>query len=288
MSEVNFDEITDGTIEGNGVFDAIMRSVKSHLKEEYQSSRIRGADYAAVYTQSIVNSMSQAIQWQLGAETAKNQALLIAAQIIGQEKQNLLIDQQILQLQEQVKLTKAQTDNTIAEGEILPFQKTLIENQVEMIKQQLLTEIQNTANIKFTVENMLPIQENLLGQKLITEKAQTQSITEQGVVEGILGKQMALYAKQTEGYDRDAEQKALKLIADVWGVGITADVTDIPFEANVNMIDEAIRAVRHGAKITDDYSRGTDGKIVEDDNQSYTIQTNAFNGKNSYPTDPND
>ncbi len=42
--------------------------------------------------------MGQSIQWHLQAEINKNQALLIEKQIIGQDKQNLLLDEQRLQL----------------------------------------------------------------------------------------------------------------------------------------------------------------------------------------------
>lgn len=60
----------------------------------------------------------------------------------------------------------------------------------------------------------------LLDQKLVTEQAQTKHIAE---ADSVIGKQLALYAQQTEGFKRDAEQKAAKLAVDAWSASVMAD-----------------------------------------------------------------
>jgi hypothetical protein len=61
----------------------------------------------------------------------------------------------------------------------------------------------------------------LLNQKTITEQAQ---VTALGVDENsVIGKQKALYTAQTNGFARDAEQKAAKLLSDTWAVRRTTD-----------------------------------------------------------------
>lgn len=62
---------------------------------------------------------------------------------------------------------------------------------------------------------------SLLLQKVVTEAAQT---TATGIAEdSVIGRQKALYAAQAEGFQRDAEQKATKILLDTWNVRKTAD-----------------------------------------------------------------
>lgn len=61
----------------------------------------------------------------------------------------------------------------------------------------------------------------LLTQKVVTERAQTASV---GVDEdSVVGRQKGLYYAQTNGFTRDAEQKAAKILADTWNVRRTTD-----------------------------------------------------------------
>lgn len=84
----------------------------------------------------------------------------------------------------------------------------------------------------------------LLAQKTITELAQTSdtvptntdALNTSSVVAGSVGKQKNLYAAQTDGFARDAEQKLLRIMADAWAVdATTGDAT-----ANAtNKLDDA-------------------------------------------------
>jgi hypothetical protein len=81
----------------------------------------------------------------------------------------------------------------------------------------------------------------LLTQKTATEKAQILDI---GVdANSVIGKQKALYQAQTDGFKRDAEQKAAKLLADTWSVRRTTDEGTVADGTNM-LYDTAIgRAV---------------------------------------------
>lgn len=94
----------------------------------------------------------------------------------------------------------------------------------------------------------------LLNQKTATELAQTSNVipTTVGIdstgfereifnkdtkaTVGIVGKQCALFAKQTDGFDRDAEQKLAKIMVDTWSVRMTSDV---PPDTTVAGLNEA-------------------------------------------------
>lgn len=64
----------------------------------------------------------------------------------------------------------------------------------------------------------------LLNHKSETELAQVaDAVPSANPVAGIIGKQKALFQKQTDGFDRDAEQKLAKIMTDTW---ITRQTTD--------------------------------------------------------------
>jgi len=64
---------------------------------------------------------------------------------------------------------------------------------------------------------------SLLRQKRETELAQVSDVVATGTVAGVIGKQKALFQKQTDGFDRDAEQKLAKIMVDTWSVRQTSD-----------------------------------------------------------------
>jgi len=66
----------------------------------------------------------------------------------------------------------------------------------------------------------------LLNQKTETELAQVSDTVSTGTVAGIIGKQKILFQKQTDGFDRDAEQKLAKIMVDTWSVRQTTDGAD--------------------------------------------------------------
>lgn len=74
-------------------------------------------------------------------------------------------------------------------------------------------------------ENKVDAEVDLLRQKAATELAQTSDTIPAGIayntsstVTGVVGKQKALFEKQTQGFDRDAEQKLAKIFADSFNV----------------------------------------------------------------------
>jgi len=86
---------------------------------------------------------------------------------------------------------------------------------------------------------------NLLNQKKETELAQVSDVVGNGTVAGVIGKQKGLFQKQTDGFDRDAEQKLAKIYVDTWSVRQTTDGAD----AGLAGISEAqIAAVLQKAK----------------------------------------
>jgi hypothetical protein len=76
-------------------------------------------------------------------------------------------------------------------------------------------------------------EETLLDQKTVTELAQTADELPAGLgknvyttITGVIAKQKALFGKQADGFDRDAEQKLTKMLLDTWIVRQTTDGAD--------------------------------------------------------------
>ena len=143
----------------------------------------------------------------------EKQALKITADIIlsGHQGDKLVAD---------ASLTREQTANAKVERTVLVAQECKLRAEYDVLMQ---------SKAKTAAENALLI------QKVATEKAQISAL---GVDENsVIGKQVKLYAAQIEGYTRDAEQKAAKVMVDTWNVRRT---TDDGTEANAdNSLNDA-------------------------------------------------
>lgn len=234
-------ELTAGTITGTGIFDVLMKATKAHLDSEFEKNRIKGPEYSTVYLGSLQQVLATSLQFQIQqAELNQNTALkelqaqraavevqIATAQLTQIQKQNSLVDQQILNLQAQklqidreTALTDQKILNAVVENDVLVAQKCKLQAEFDVI---MLTKDKTIAET------------TLLQQKLATEKAQILSL---GVdADSVVGRQKSLYVAQTEGFARDAEQKAAKIIVDTWNVRRT---TDEATSANsTNKLDDA-------------------------------------------------
>ena len=201
MTTLAIAELSAATIEGTGTFDVLMRAVKVHLEAEFAKGRIKGPEYATVYLGSMDMALKSALQFLLEKRKNDLEAVLLQAQI-DLEAQKLL--------------------NAIQEEQVLIAQKCKLQAEFDLTQ----------AQTERTNEELA-----LLTQKTATERAQTQAT---GVDDNsVIGKQKLLYAAQTAGFARDAEQKAAKLMADTWSVrrttdeGTVADATNLLYDTAV-------------------------------------------------------
>jgi hypothetical protein len=209
---------------------------------------------------------------------------LLEAQVVQMEAENALIpkkaalmDSEVLYKAKQGELITSQVANSIKEGELIDSQKSKIAQEViNMAADKLGIDARTTLTTNQAANaviegTVLVAQEcklraefdhimnqmtkttseiNLLVQKTMTEKAQTQAI---GVdTDSVIGKQKVLYEKQAKGFDRDAEQKAAKIIIDTWNArrmtdeGTVADGTnklnDVTVGAFVEKLKQGIQA----------------------------------------------
>jgi hypothetical protein len=142
--------LTTQAIAGTGVFDVLMNTVKLHLTEEYESDRITGAEYTNVYIAALDSVMKQSVQFLLNT----------------QQEEKIQADIGLIRQKTVTEL--AQTDDTIPVG--LGFNgDTVVEGVVSLQRDKLEQE-------ELLVEAQVDQVEqegNLIGQKVVTELAQT-------------------------------------------------------------------------------------------------------------------
>jgi hypothetical protein len=132
--------------------------------------------------------------------------LHIDAQAAHVEQQTANLLSQKLHVEAQTELVAQQEANALTENTVLVAQECKLRAEFDVLMETKLKTAQETG---------------LLAQKVATERAQTQAI---GVDENsVVGRQKLLYGAQTDGFKRDAEQKAAKVLIDTWNVRRTTD-----------------------------------------------------------------
>lgn len=154
---------------------------------------------------------------------------LMGAEITQMTKRNALVDEEILKLKAEVlnipkegllldKQKERIDEEILASGiqrNYVTAQTTFIGKQSDKIDQEILL---SQANITKTNKEI-----EVLNQRKLSEQAQIHDIVDGVTVTGVLGKQKNLYQAQTDGFERDAEQKLAKIAADVFSITRTTD-----------------------------------------------------------------
>lgn len=213
VSPITIEEYTTEVLDGTGAFDAMMRSTKAHVAQEFNQNRIKGSDYATVYLGALNAVGDRALEFLLRKDEIYLKNQILEVELAKAENERDLIAAQILKINAEIDLVNAQTAlasqqlaNAVLEGNVLIAQECKLKAEFDVLVEQVEKVKAETA---------------LLVQKKITEQAQTSGT---GVAaDSLLGKQITLYARQADGFLRDAEQKAAKILADTWNVRRTTD-----------------------------------------------------------------
>lgn len=169
---------------------------------------------------------------------------LVVAQTANEAFQGQLLQSQKLQVEAQTVLATNQAAKVVKEGEYIDLQKTHLASQTILVDRQaanallegkvlVAQECKLRAEFDVLMETRTKTtkESDLLVQKTVTERAQTSST---GIDDSsVVGRQKQLYAAQTDGFKRDAEQKAAKLLVDTWNVRRTTDEATQPNTTNM-------------------------------------------------------
>ena len=240
-------ELTTTTLDGTGTFDVLMRGFKAHLKEEYNQSRITGAEYTKAYTALVESAMAQGVQFLLGkdasfwqAMSAQIQAITAKLQLETARVRHTTAQLEAMNQEATFALTKMRLANENMQycigkfnhEQMLPAQKTGqdIANRTAVYNLDMIMPLQkvglehSNSIALFNLQTMLPQQYELLVEQTEVQRAQTLDTRSNGItVVGAVGKQKDLYSQQIVSYQRDSELKAAKFFTDTWTVQKTVD-----------------------------------------------------------------
>lgn len=248
--ELTIASLTGGSVQGAGNFDEIMRAVKSHLSDEYKSGRITGDMYTQAYISALDLALTTANSYTLQHQVTNQQVKLLDAQIANEQLNNTLIQaqinkvnkdteyvtKQILKVDDEIALVQAQVATQTKQLEVMDKAILNADKDLEVKTSGIALQTAQTGLANQQVTNAVAQEEQIrkqtlklqseidvLEQRKASELAQTSDTVNGQPVGGVLGKQIALYGNQAEGYIRDAEQKAAKILNDTFLTRVTTE-----------------------------------------------------------------
>lgn len=219
------ESVTTRAMGGSGTFDAMMAGVKAHLDNEWDKGRIAGNDYSKVFLGMSESALQNSVQFLINKD---------ASFWAAQTAQLQAITARVMLESEKAKLITYRAEALTAKASYALAKAALAKASVEH------------CTLKFTLDNLLPTQNELLKEQVEVQLAQTSDTRKDGsIVVGTLGKQKDLYAQQIQSYKRSAEQQAAKLFTDAWTVMKTIDegLTPPTNFANAN-IDTILASIK--------------------------------------------
>ncbi len=241
--------LTTGERTGQGIFDELMRSVRSHLDLELSEQRLTGTTYTEVYLGALQGVLENAVQYALAYEVANQNAALLEMQAESQRLNNCLIrlqkemlrveieqakftleklmpqqyEQGALNIEltaQQVRLTSAQVEKVAAEINATIKQGELIDEQIRGAQDQ---HTNPTGGLNLAQYEKLKAETVNTEQRTKTEEAQIRTAVDGITVSGLVGQEVKLKEEQTASLRRNSELQAAKLFSDVFSVLTAAE-----------------------------------------------------------------
>jgi len=166
VKSFNISELTEGSPGGEGYFDKIMKSNRTHLREEFDEGRISGDQYAKAYVELTTSALASGVQLIVSKEQALWQNRLIQAQA-------QMMEYQAIQAAVSIQMAKAQLI-------ISQYQALGASAQVALAKMQLANEEvrfdvgrEELSQLEYRGEFMLPAELSGMQTQTKLTKAQT-------------------------------------------------------------------------------------------------------------------
>lgn len=189
-TKLDIRELTEGRLDGSGVFDVLLKTIREHLQEEVREGRLSTLEYASVLVESLGNCLQHASAYALAKSS-------LALELLRKEQDILLVKQEILKSQAE---TKRLVQDTEQAAKI--FEKELCKRTKELqILDVQLSQGEATIN-KLATETAVTIKEAaLVDARIHQQLADTQRTTKELALQD-----QELILKQV------AEQDALKRV----------------------------------------------------------------------------
>ena len=314
-STIDIEDVT--AKDGSGSFDLLMKSMQEKLDVQYSNNRIKGTDYANACISLLQSTLTQSIEFTLlkdktaiDIDIAKQNLLLVKAQISKMGKEEDLIDAQIIKMSEDTKLTQAQItklgkDGTLVDAQVVKLAEDtkLTQAQVSKLsKDELLVDAQITKmgeDTKLTTAQISKLgkDEDLVDKQIDKMIQDIKVSTEQ--VEKIKSEVIVIKAKGTTAGNEalasvhmeatalaTKEQAQEQATLATWKVSTEQsntkdDVTHIESDGTSKTSYKVTGSV--GAK-NEVYKAQKDGFVRDSEQKLLKIMSDAFNVQ--YTTDP--
>lgn len=188
---LNIDELTQTVLDGTGVLDTLLKTMRTHLDVEFKAGRLRGPDYATAYIGSYTATMQTAVQYALAKVRLGYELELLQAQVTQADAQNRLTEAQAAAIEYETK-NKAPIEvaNLGKQGSLLDAQLNHAGKETELLSIQITKATDDLAKT--------PIELELLRQQVSAAEAQT----------GHTQKQAEMVAAQTSVVEYELANKA--------------------------------------------------------------------------------
>ena len=247
VEKLTNEDLTTRVVDGSGVFDALMSGLSAHLKKEYEQNRITGEQYTKAYTASLGGALQTATSFLLGRDQAYWQAVLAQMQARTTEIQ-------VVTARVQLEVAKAQLATARIQAITAEVEFGLTKMKIATEDQQYCLLKVQTEQGEYTLNNIMPTQKTLLEDQVEVQRSQTLDTRTNGVeIKGSVGKQKDLYTQQITSYQRDAEVKAAKLFTDAWITQKTIDEgLNAPGAFRNESVNVILRNIKANNNIEDD------------------------------------
>ena len=230
-TKVDITDLTHASVDGNGVFDVLMRAVNAHLQKEWSANRLKGTEYSTVYLGALESTMNASLQFLLARDKTNAELDILKQQLVNLKvdeanaiKQGVILNNQAAQIIQETAKSAAQTSlvgkqelQVIAETLNVPKQGTLIDAQKDVQVQQKLNLEAQKLNIP-KEGALVDAQKALTDQKKLTEQDALLTATAQ----------RSVLTAQATGFANDAKQKAAEIMIKGFSVvSTTNDLTQI-------------------------------------------------------------
>lgn len=264
----DINDLTEVSLTGDGVFDKLMAASKLHVIEEFEANRITKAEYAEVYLGMLQASMTNAVNFLMQWEKLGLEKALLAHQLAQAQAQLAQIELESALVKQKVVTEAAQTNDRVnaatllADVPVAPTNKDiegaigsareLTDMQIESTKaqkslyvQKVVTEIANTNDVS-TAD--MALQDNIETKVPMIPKNSAGHAVE---FTGTVGASIAVTKEQAAGFQRDAQQKVVKLMTDHVNMLVsagTAGATDAYLADIIQGIKESAADSFNGTK----------------------------------------
>ena len=266
--------LTGGEKEGSGVFDELMRTIKSHVHQELAEGRITEKAYSEVYLGALQFALNSATNYALAYEKANKELAVLDEQIKQNQKQNELLElqkeqlrianetaqfnldyilpEQLIQMKkqnekltEEINHTIAQTTHVTAQTVLVKKQEALVDEQIRDAKDKYTNP---TGGINKAQYDKLMAEKAIADQKLLTEKAQIADTVNGVPVTGLVGKEITLKKNQADSFLRNAEIQVAKLYSDTFAVMYSTEAEGMSNQKWGFGADESFEVMKKAAK----------------------------------------